>query len=431
MDSILFNIMVFLGLSFLAHLSWKKIELGIMALVFCLPLYLIRLDIFGIPSTALELGIYLLFIVWFIKNYQSIKWLEIVTDKSFRVGIFLLLFGATFSAIFSQDLRTSAGILKGWFFDPFLFFVVLASEAKVFKQKENIFKIFFASGAVVAIISLFYKLGFLSDGVSFDGRLHAFYYSPNYLAMFLAVPFIIGVWFFLKENFSMFGSKKDGSGKSLFLVLIFLIALAIFYTYSYMAWFAITVAVLLLVHLAAPAEKKKIFFIAGFLILAVLFFSQIGTSKFENLKNLAVRSSFSSRIMIWRAAWEIGKDNPVFGVGPGNFQKYYLDYQPRFSEPYLEWAVPQPHNIFLAFWLEAGLLGVLGFVVILFWFFSHCFNMLRKSQADKDNFFLISVLFSIMVYIVIHGLVDTTYWKNDLAVIFWLELALLSSLKNE
>jgi len=28
------------------------------------------------------------------------------------------------------------------------------------------------------------------------------------------------------------------------------------------------------------------------------------------------------------------------------------------------------------------------------------------------------------MYILIHGLVDTTYWKNDLSIIFWLVIVL-------
>jgi len=35
-----------------------------------------------------------------------------------------------------------------------------------------------------------------------------------------------------------------------------------------------------------------------------------------------------------------------------------------------------------------------------------------------------------MIYILLHGLIDTTYFKNDLAVVFWLAVALGISLPN-
>ncbi|MCK4524872.1 MAG: O-antigen ligase family protein, partial [Candidatus Andersenbacteria bacterium] len=110
-------------------------------------------------------------------------------------------------------------------------------------------------------------------------------------------------------------------------------------------------------------------------------------------------------------AGEIIKDNSLFGIGPGTFQETYLSYAEKFDEQYLEWAVPQPHNIFLAFYLQTGLIGFIGFVLILIWFFK------RMNGAVPHSYNIINVL---MIYILIHGLVDTTYWKNDLSLMFWL-----------
>ncbi len=569
MDFLLQNSAIFLGLIIFACFSWRKIEYGIYAIVFCLPLYLTRLSVFDIPSTALELGIYALFIIWLVGSYYNslnhkrpyfchceeqsdeaiprecaifrhspeiplrpladrndkesfqkqsfnIIWREIIPDRLLRIGIFFLLVGAIISTIFSSDLKTSAGILKGWFFDPFLFFIVLVSEIKTFKQKENVLKALFFSGLAVAAISLLHWLGFLSDGVSFDSRLYSFYLSPNYLAMYLSPALIIGVWlFYLSLRGGAIATTKQSRGfqhkywiatslfwfdfaiisKYLYLIALLIISAALYFTYSYAAWLAIILAIIILFYLLVDTGKKpsfhwKLGFLSFFLILAVLFFSQNKTAKFENLTNLSYRSSFNSRLMIWRSAWEIGKDNWLVGIGPGNFQKYYLDYQPKFSEPYLEWAVPQPHNIFLAFWLETGILGLLGFLMILIWFFRRCFVLLNlslrnfnidvfviaRSRSDEvmppadppkaDNpevvalsarlprpeyrarndrnsgrlnlslrgaeatkqssdYLLTVVLFSLMIYTLTHGLFDTTYWKNDLAVIFWLNLFLL------
>jgi len=112
--------------------------------------------------------------------------------------------------------------------------------------------------------------------------------------------------------------------------------------------------------------------------------------------------------MIWNAAGEMLKDSPIIGIGPGTFQQVYLEYQSRFSVPYLEWAVPQPHNTFLAFYLQTGLVGFAGFILILFWLF-------KRARADD-------IVFLFLVYFLVHGMIDTLYWKNDLALIFALVL---------
>lgn len=136
--------------------------------------------------------------------------------------------------------------------------------------------------------------------------------------------------------------------------------------------------------------------------------------------------------MIWQAALKIGQDHWLLGIGPGLFQKYYLDYQKYFPVPYLEWAVPQPQNLFLAWWLQTGLLGLMGFLWLLVNFFRWALAAWRQK---KPSFFPLSgtsegrqplalVLMAVMIYILAHGLVDTTYWKNDLALIFWVVMAL-------
>ena len=150
-----------------------------------------------------------------------------------------------------------------------------------------------------------------------------------------------------------------------------------------------------------------------FLLLVVLaFFWQIPSQKFQGFLDFSY-PSWQSRLIIWQSAGTIIKDHSLIGIGPGMFQRYYLDYQAKFP-PYLEWAVPQPHNLFLAFWLQTGLLGLIGFIWLLFNFFG---SVTPKSLLSV-------VLMAAMIYILIHGLVDTTYWKNDLAIIFWLIIAL-------
>lgn len=417
------NFIISLFIVIFACFPWRKIEFGIWLIVFFLPIYLLRTEIFDIPSTALELSIYILFAVYFFRNYRIVNWREIISEKMLLIGIILLMAGVVTSTLLSVDVKTSAGILKGWFFDPLLYFIVLAATVKNLSQTENILKILSLSGFAVATVSLFYWLGYLSGGVSYDSRLHAFYTSPNYLAMYLSVPFMIAIWLLLKDKFSI---KKE---KYFWLISALVITLPIYLTYSYAAWLAIFASVFMLIYLVMPAENRKALFISVFLILAVLFVSQSGTEKLENLKNLSYRSSANSRIMIWRSALAIGRDNPIFGIGPGNFQQIYLEYQKKFTEPYLEWAVPEPHNIFLAFWLETGILGLTGFVMIIIWYFRSGIVILKERRSNGAREVAI-ILLAVMVYILIHGLIDTTYWKNDLAVIFWLIIGLMVAVKK-
>lgn len=379
----------------------KIINLGIYLIVFALPFYLVQFRVFWIPITLLELIIYALFIIWLINQFKK---------KTFRslkpillMPIFLIVFGLIISTLFSADLKVSAGIFKGWFIAPLLFFVVLINTLRDKKQIKNLFLALFFSGLGVSLIALFY---WLTNQLTYDGRLRAFYLSPNYLAMYLSPILIL--------SFYLFFVFKNKVVRILLIIGYGLLFLTIYLTHSYGAWFGLLLALIFLgIGFLRNKSRTKLYLATFSLVLIIISsFWLIPSQKFQGLVDFSY-PSLKSRLVIWQSAWEILKDHPLIGIGPGMFQKYYLTYQAQLS-PYPEWAVPQPHNLFLAFWLQTGLLGLIGLIWLLITFFIKVF------KHKLVNFFLAST----MIYILAHGLIDTTYWKNDLAVIFWLVIAL-------
>jgi len=56
-----------------AILAWKRLDLATALLIVALPVYQIRFNILGLPSTLLEVMILVLFLAWFIKIMGAIK----------------------------------------------------------------------------------------------------------------------------------------------------------------------------------------------------------------------------------------------------------------------------------------------------------------------------------------------------------------------
>ena len=83
-----------------------------------------------------------------------------------------------------------------------------------------------------------------------------------------------------------------------------------------------------------------------------------------------------------------------------------------------------PHNIFLNFWSELGILGALLFSWIIAKFLWQ-----SKLIYCKEKDFIALGLMGAMIVIVVHGLVDVPYFKNDLSVMFWIFIAMLGSLR--
>jgi O-antigen ligase len=154
------------------------------------------------------------------------------------------------------------------------------------------------------------------------------------------------------------------------------------------------------------AHRRILFALIFFIFLGL---SSLSFQKYEQIMDSNGRSSLHSRFMIWDSSFLMLEGSPFFGIGPGTFQKVYLDNQKYFPVPYLEWAVSEPHNTYLAFYLESGLVGFVGFLLIIFW-------LLKKSWRSD-------LVFVFLVYFLIHGMVDTLYWKNDLSFIFWIVVA--------
>ena len=153
-----------------------------------------------------------------------------------------------------------------------------------------------------------------------------------------------------------------------------------------------------------------------FLLIAIavglaLVFSSISKDTYSN----AIRRD------IYRYSFELIKLHPIFGIGLGGFQlavEKISTSNAGFQLYGLSYAL-HPHNLFVAFWLNSGIFGLLVFLWVLLDFF-------WRAGRRGGEILLLSATFATMVAIIIHGLVDTTYFKNDLSVIFWLALSINS-----
>lgn len=65
-----------------------------------------------------------------------------------------------------------------------------------------------------------------------------------------------------------------------------------------------------------------------------------------------------NRAEIWKVSWEIGVQNPLFGVGFENFEKAFKDRTAETNKEVQFLTVDSAHNIWLQWWASGGLLGV-------------------------------------------------------------------------
>jgi len=183
--------------------------------------------------------------------------------------------------------------------------------------------------------------------------------------------------------------------------------------------------------------------VAGALVLLPL----LSLPRFAALFDLREGSTFF-RLALWRSSAGLVREHPWFGVGPGNFAAAYRTrymLPSAWSEPNLE----HPHNIYLDHWTRLGLLGLVAglLVQVAFWRVvssrsqspSPGASRVSRSQppspgaprslsvnlAHPCSEVLRLGLAGSMAALLAHGLVDNTVFFPDLALVFFLTLALV------
>jgi len=146
----------------------------------------------------------------------------------------------------------------------------------------------------------------------------------------------------------------------------------------------------------------------------------IGTAleiRSRSIPRLCGRPAGQERLKLYRVAVDVLKEEPVLGAGLMGFREWYGAFKPGLKDDILNY----PHNIFLNFWLESGLFGLLAILGMLVWIVNRSKKMIGWGQGYGQ--FTVIIL-AALTSLVVHGLVDAPFFKNDLAILFWYLLSL-------
>lgn len=385
-------------------------------------LYLLRFPIGPLPTNLLELVTAILFVTWLI-GMSKYRFPKPAFSSRWQVGaVVCFVLAATIATAHSIyelniGITVPLGIWKGWFIAPFLYFLMLISS---FRSKADLVKLIEVSVGLIALAStamlLQYLTGWFSEiQATADRRLVWPYLdslsgnatSGNYPALFIA-PFLGLAWMSLLKA----QTKLD----KLFLAAsVVMMAIALYFTKSYGAWLAVIGACALCSFFTFQGRKRWLLVPAVTLLLVFgLYLDQRYSEKFQfalDTEEENVIGSGEERLNIWNVSKDLLEQRPFWGVGPGQFQKSFTQQAPstlgrEVSRQEINHAL-HPHNTFLMFWLSNGFLGLLSFVLlVVVW-------LLPLSREWRW------LLTAPLLYYLAHGLIDTFYWKNDLAYSFW------------
>lgn len=406
---------------------YSKMNVGIFLLFLLLPSYLIRFSIGPLPTTALEVIILIIVGVWIIQNFWTKEKRASVSTFLFSVysknkllvfGTALFLLGATISVFTSIDIRAAAGEWKAFYVEPILIFVVLVSIIQKSEHRNQIFFALILSGLATSLLAIYQNYtGFMVPEAFWKShRVTAWYGFPNGVGLFLAPLVPLALYLIYNATASL----KRGLKRTLIQAscILFLIASipAIIFAKSTGALVGIAAGIgIFLVLYKKTRWPVVILGVVG--LIAVL---NLPTDNAVRMELLAQDRSGQIRKAVWSETVELLRDRPILGAGLASYDERIIPYHKTVNGEGIE-IFHHPHNLFLTMYVNLGLTGLVGFLLIAIWFYNKGFTNL----SSRKHTLLTKYLISAMTVILVTGLVDSPYIKNDLAVLFWLLPALM------
>ena len=260
---------------------------------------------------------------------------------------------------------------------------------------------------------------------------------PNILAAILVVAIFGLTWLFLFGRFEppesggeskikKFFARVCGIGMTkrewaIFGTVFIIILAALFFTFSrsimvigFVLWLIWLIVLCKNKNYRKPILGIFLLFAIGYSLLAIRYWP-IFANRFS-ADTLINSQSASLRVHYNEVAMDLIFNNPMLGIGQGNFVNNFSQYYSTLGT----WVFQPVHNIYLLIASETGLIGLFIFLFFLALVFS---GALRTGRPAAENCFIY-----IYCFIMLTGLTDHFWWDLQQGqILFWLMLGFLSA----
>jgi putative inorganic carbon (hco3(-)) transporter len=135
-------------------------------------------------------------------------------------------------------------------------------------------------------------------------------------------------------------------------------------------------------------------------------------------------SSNNFRLNVWPAVFNMIRARPILGIGPGNkaFNQVYPVYQRSDFSALGTYSVP------LEITVETGFVGLACYIWLVVTVIRVGWQNLNRlrSQRASEGLWIIAAL-SIVAGMIVHGFVDTVWYRPQVQIPWWMAIALIAS----
>ena len=332
--------------------------------------------------------------------------------KIFKVYLAYILV-ASISIIFA--FNKSEGVYE-WFKTLTFFILLCLLTISLLNDKTNyvlVIRLIIIYSIVISLCG-FYEIFTVSSFKELDHQssylIRAFSSNRNLYSQIL----------FLTMSFCLFGIYRFRSGwrvlsivGSAFVVVLVTILLTRSVWIAFISSLLFSIIILFLFHKSFNISRKVIKIIvlalfAAIILVAsgILLYSKFGgTEVFKKqtywLNNYKYGSTLE-RIDIWENTIKMSMDNPVTGVGPGNWRIKFPAYglenlRSETGEIFFQ----RPHNDFLWVWSENGIFALLLYLALFCFVYYYLFQVIKKSPHPEKKYLALAMAFGLTGYLVI------------------------------
>ncbi len=382
--------------------------------IFFAPTFAIRFQIGGFFTNLLMVWVLVLWAVFGVRLLKKDLYKNFVEflgsiNKKFILALGLFFFAGIISLFVGGVSIKKFGQFLVLFVQPISLFFIAGFE---FKRNPNLkiwvinsLYLFLAISGLYAIIQYFTLTGLPTAywGNSLEPkRAISFFGHPDFYALFTA-PVLAFLLPDLLEKIKL-SIKKSATWVGLWLFG----AVGLLLSLSRAGWLALGVIGTVYVLLSGnKAVRRLAVGVILAIVLAVLYFPNL---RYRFITPFYGEKSSSSRVTLWKDGIRGIKSSPILGLGLNGFAN---NWQKLNTDPSLD-THNFPHNIFLDLWVDLGFLGMISFILIcaLVWF----------NRRGLERLVYTSLMLFVLT-IFLQGQFDNPYFRNDLALIFWLIFA--------
>lgn len=373
-----------------------------------LPAYVVRWHVAFYPTTLLEASTVATVAAFAVESWRQQVLPAWRSALAWPAALFLLA-GAISIAV-SPDHRAAVGLFRAYIVEPIALFVVVGNVVRS-PLSLRLVLAGLCLGGLVAGAANFVVVAEAARHHTLNVAIAppvVIYQTPNAVALFLVPLIAVGA------AVTLFGSGRERVAAGIFVVAATLFTISSFSRGGYAALAAVAL-VLAAIH---PARRWLLpsLVVAGALVSRV---PPVASRLGHEIDLADPNNSLAERIRLWGATLRMMRAgaHPLFGTGLSGFKQTIGPYRGNYSENLM-----YPHNLVLNFWTETGLLGAVAFIWIL------VAGAIVASRGWKRGLqawrpYHLGVALALLA-VVIHGLVDVPYWKNDLSMEFWILLGL-------